>query len=767
MTPDADWKRVEELFHAALDREPSERPRFLESATQSTTLRRRVRALLSSHEAPAGFLTPPEAMHPSLAMDALSALLVGRRVGRYRIQGTIARGGMGTVYRAEQDRPRRSVALKVIPPGNLSDPVRRRFELETEFLGRLQHPGIAQVFEAGTAETDLGPCPFIAMELIEGLPLVRHVREHQLDLRRRLELLIAVCEAVQHAHHKGIIHRDLKPGNVLVTSAGQPKILDFGIARATAADLQITSATSELSSILGTLPYASPEQLTGKPEEVDTRSDVYALGVLAYEVVGGRLPHALEGRSIPEAIGELTGGATPPLRSIDASIPVDVETIVQHALERDPDQRYQSSAEMAADFRRFLADEVILARPPRWGERTVRFIRRHRIPAVLTAALGLAIVALAVLAGVHFMEVRRQRDQVTRSYEESAAEAAKATRITHVLLDLLSSADPRHAARPGVTVSEVLETMAARVDEELADHPRLESSVRRVIGKTYHSLGSYEVAGAQLERALILALAQYREEHPDLASALTEYGHLQTTMGSYGEAIYWLGRAVGMWSRLRELEPPPRTGLARDHAEALSHLAKAHHRSGDPVRAESLWRESLALRRSHFQGDHPDVATSLVNLGINLCQQGRRGEGQQLLEEALEIDRRVLGDDHSDVAEIEHSLAWLALEDGDLDRASGLFAHALDVLERRLPADHPVTVKTRDGQAEIHRRRGHLDRAIALLRTNLEARLGRFPADHPECVAAAGRLVEVLRARGADGDPVEAAELGGRFSLDR
>src|SRR5215831_8724338 len=283
-------------------------------------------------------------------------------VGRYRILQLVGEGGMGVVYEAEQEHPRRIVALKVMKPGIAGPEQVRRFEHESRVLGRLQHPGIAQIYEAGTADAGFGPQHYFAMEFIRGQSLREYAQALHLNVRQRLELMIKICDAVHHAHQRGVIHRDLKPGNILVDASGQPKILDFGVARSTDSDAHATRQT-DLGHLVGTLAYMSPEQVLGDPLELDTRSDVYALGVILYELLAGRLPYTVS-RNLPEAVQTIREEEPAPLSSIVRNYRGDIETIVAKALEKDKARRYASAAGLAADIRRYLTDEPIVARPP-------------------------------------------------------------------------------------------------------------------------------------------------------------------------------------------------------------------------------------------------------------------------------------------------------------------------------------------------------------------------------------------------------------------
>ncbi len=314
------------------------------------------------------------------------------RVGRYEILGVLGEGGMGTVYKAQQDQPRRTVALKVVRVGYMSPQMLRRFEHESQVLGRLQHSGIAQVYEAVTVADERGnPVPFFAMEFIRGDPLTAYANRKQLGTRERLDLIARICDAVYHAHQKGVIHRDLKPGNILVDESGQPKVLDFGVARATDSDIQQTTLQTDIGQLIGTPQYMSPEQASGDPDALDTRSDVYALGVISYELLTGRRPYDLSGKMIHETSRILSEEEPTRLSSLDPTLRGDVETIVAKALEKDKARRYQSAEALAGDIRRYLKDEPIAARPASTWYQLAKFSKRNR------ALVGGVVVSFFIL----------------------------------------------------------------------------------------------------------------------------------------------------------------------------------------------------------------------------------------------------------------------------------------------------------------------------------------------------------------------------------
>src|SRR6516165_5703455 len=368
---------VEALFQQAVDLVPERRGAFLdERCGGDPDLRAAVERLLHFDAKAQGapdFLQSPAA--------EVRAALPGRAAampasfGRYRLLRLHGEGGMGTVYEAEQDNPRRTVALKVIRPGLVSPEYLKRFSHEAQILARLQHPGIAQVHEAGMSEDGQS---FFAMEFIRGMPLDEYARGRGLEAAARLELLARVCDAVQHAHDNGVIHRDLKPGNILVDETGQPKVLDFGVAHVAGTDLLTTSSRTQTGQLLGTLSYMSPEQIAAAPTGLDGRSDVYTLGVILFELLAHRLPYHLEQLPVHEVARVIQQQEPSRLGSVDTHYRGDVEIIVAKALEKDKTRRYASAGELAEDLRRHLAHEPIRARPASALYQVLKFTRRHR-----------------------------------------------------------------------------------------------------------------------------------------------------------------------------------------------------------------------------------------------------------------------------------------------------------------------------------------------------------------------------------------------------
>ena len=417
------WQRVQDIFDRVLEAPPAGRATVLDEACgDDAELRAEVESLLE-HESQAGddFLVSPvsASRRPHAEPDAWADKLLNTKIGRYTLTRLIAAGGMGCVFEAKQDQPARSVALKILRPGLSASSALARFRLEPEVLGRLRHPNIAQVFEAGVHEDERGAVPYFAMELIpEAQSLSDYADAANLAVRQRLELFARVCDAVHHGHQKGIIHRDLKPANILVDSSGEPKVIDFGVARATDSDVAVTTLRTDVGELIGTLQYMSPEQCAADPHELDTRSDVYSLGVVLYELLCGQRPYDLAHTPFPTAARIICERAPARPSTIDRKLRGDLELIVLKALEKDAPRRYQSTAELAADIRRYLNREPIAAKTPTAWTRAVRWVTRHPRWSTLIGCLMVALVVVgATYLSVWLLYARPYKMVVSEDYK--------------------------------------------------------------------------------------------------------------------------------------------------------------------------------------------------------------------------------------------------------------------------------------------------------------------------------------------------------------
>ena len=620
------------------------------------------------------------------------------KIGRYTITRLIGEGGMGAVYEAEQDQPRRTVALKVIKPGMASPELLRRFAQESQALGRLQHPGIAQIYEAGTADTGYGPQPYFAMEFIRGETLRDYAAKHSLPTRQRLDIIARVCDAVQHAHQRGLIHRDLKPGNILVDETGQPKILDFGVARVTDSDAQATMQT-DVGQLVGTLAYMSPEQVLADPLELDTRSDVYALGVILYELLAGRLPYDIS-RKIHEALQAIREEDPSRLSSVDRSYRGDIETIAAKALEKDKTRRYNSAAELAADIRHYLNDEPIVARPPSTIYQLEKFGRRHKalvfglasVFAALVVGLGLAVwqarratnaekaalldrdrataaerTATAArdealtakgIAVAAESQARLDRDKAVSEKERADTESATAKAVTEFLNKNLFeqvSGGTQRGASTDVSVSGALDRAAARIDGAFKGQPLVEAGVREAVAGAYLSLLLYEKAAPQIERALALRRGIQGEEDTDVMKTTLMMVTIHASQRKFKESAALLSKVVDVYTRR----------FGADHVDTLKYsleLASLYMLVENFAKAEVLARSVAEGRRRTLGADNKDTILATLTLGGIYETQQKLPEALTWTTRAYESSRKSLGENDSMTLSARATMQRLSLK---------------------------------------------------------------------------------------------------------
>jgi serine/threonine protein kinase len=632
-------------------------------------------------------------------------------VADYRILAKLGEGGMGVVYEAEQQHPRRRVALKVIRGGRLVDNHRvKLFQREAEALARLKHPGIASIYEAGCTEDGQH---FFAMELVAGETLAAYVERRRAEAGTRLEarevlaLFLNIAGAISYAHQRAVIHRDLKPSNILVTipaapsapGRGEPvpevKVLDFGLARITDTDVTASTIMTEAGQIRGTLAYMSPEQVRGNPDEIDLRSDIYSLGVILHELLTGVLPYDIPSGPLHEAVRVICEQSPRPLRRAQARptdrtrpLDRDLETIVGKALEKEPARRYQSVSDFAGDLERYLGDQPILARPASTAYQLRKLIARHKLPFVFLAAILVLLSTFTAATAVQSRRLARERDRALAAENRAMAEAETARRTADFMVGIFEVSDPSEARGNAVTAREVLDRGAKRIEGEMKDQPAVQATLMAALGRVYRSLGLYGTAEPLLRKSLDL---KRRSFGPDSLEAAESLCSLAESVGRIGTVFDGDRRSAG--SLARECLQIRRKILGNDDlavAEGASLLGTVLHWSGgEGAEAEALFREALAIRQRHLGRDNVLVASTLGELG-SLLSWGRRdlSGGEPLLTEALAIRRRLLPRDHPDVLDSLQALANHYSRKGDWDAAERFYAEALAAKRRVYGENH-------------------------------------------------------------------------------
>jgi len=722
----------------------------------------------------------PETVADATGAAPARARAIPDRIGRYHILRLLAEGGMGAVYEAEQEHPHRLVALKVIKTGYADQEMIRRFEQESQALGRLQHPGIAQIYEAGQAETAAGTQPYFAMEMIHGLPLVRYANERNLSVRERLLLLARTCEAVHHAHQRGLIHRDLKPGNILVDETGQPKILDFGIAQMTDSDAELTRQTS-VGQLIGTLSYMSPEQVMADPYEIDTRSDVYALGVILYELLAGKLPYNLSQKPLHEAVQIIREQEPTRLSSGNRLYRGDVETIVAKALEKDKTRRYASAAGLAADIRRYLNDEPITAHPPSALYQLQKLARRNR-----TAVAGILAVFFVLVAGVIVSSVeslrakhaevsarqaevqaesqrdravvaereatdardralkaevqsKRERDKAVAERRRADNEAATATAISNFLQnDLLQQASavgqgPGAKANPNITVRTVLDRAAGRIGKRFVERPQVEGSIEATIGTAYWNIGVLGAAKEHLERALQLLRRTLGDDNAATLAVAETLGETYRSAGDYRQAESLLHDTVDAYVRSRGADDP-------GTLKAMGALAGVYVMEGKMAEAQTLLTDVLARDRRVLGEDNETTLDTMGVLARVDFMSGKLTETEQLLLAVIAGQKRTFGPEHPYTINTMNNLAVLYQREGRYADAEKLYAKVIDIRRRVEGPDHPETLNSLNNLGVLYAVEGKYAQAEALYDQVLKMWRKQLGPDHPRTLSVMSNL---------------------------
>jgi len=761
------FQEITRLFNACLDLDESERSGFLkDECKENKLLFNEVMGLLAhdaSSEIPelltdADHLTDPTKFPLKTYIDSvLEQNPIPDHIGPFKIIKELGRGGMGIVYEAQQRSPNRRVAIKVVN-GLASSEHRKRLRREAQALALIEDPGVARIYSSGVDEVFGIRTPYIVMELVDGLHVDQWVREHNLSTNDRLQIITRIADAVQIAHSKGVIHRDLKLSNIVVladsNSPGQPKVLDFGIARLLDQQETIASTKQHTNNPVGTLQYMSPEQFDPDPALIDARSDIYALGIVAYTVLSGREPFDAESLSLSNAASIITNQSPIPLGGIDAALKGDVSTVVAKAMEKNPSRRYQTMEAFAADLRRVLDKKPILARPPSPAYLLSKFIDRNRV-------LSGSIVIIASIIIYSIFTIGEQRGKTLLESQTTQA-------VSSFIIDMLQSIEPDTAKGDEVTIRAVLDNATQRIDlGELESQPEIQARLRVVIARVYYSLGEYQNAHEQVNAAIDTLTTTHTSISVPVAEAVELRAQIETRAGLYAQAEQSFEIAASTYERLGEpkliLSPDgslghvyfwtnrlheseaffraalqeldgvdPATDARIGHAlsslastlESLGDLDAALEMHSQGIQAYKLYygehhskyaealndygntlaanngldianqvlRESLEIREKLFRDDHPDIAVSLNNLSIVLIRLGNPSDAIPMLIRARDIRMASLGPNHPSTASVYGNLARAYMEAEQLEIALNAFDEALSITQSAVGENHPMHI---------------------------------------------------------------------------
>jgi len=722
-------------------------------------------------------------------VDLTSGLEEGRSaivLGRYHLLQKIGEGGMGEVWLAEQKEPvRRRVALKLVKAGMNSREVLARFESERQALALMDHPAISKVLDAGSTPDG---APYFVMEYIAGVPITTYCDNHRLSTRDRLELFMHVCEGVQHAHQKAIIHRDLKPSNVLVTEVdgkGAPKIIDFGVAKALTQKLTADTIFTRVGTMIGTPEYMSPEQALSAGEDIDTRTDVYSLGTIFYELLAGTPPIDLRRAALDEFLRRLREEEPPKpstrirTRASDTSLEVarrrqseplalekqmrgDLDSIALKALEKDRARRYGSPSDMAADIARYLRNEAVLAVPPSAAYRARKFALRYRAALVTAAAFALVLILAAAISIAQSVRATRQRDRADR-------EAAVAQAVNDFLRnDLLAqaSAYQQSGAKtkpdPDLKVRTALDRAAARIPGKFDRQPEVEAGIRETIGLTYADLGLYAEARLHLQRAVDSYRRALGAENPKTLAATRALGANARDQGAYPESEKLLTDTLATQRRV----------LGAEHPETLVTmlaLGSLYTLAGKSPQAEALDAQLLEIRRRVSGREHPDTLKVMNNLALDYQDEGKYEQAEALFRDLVEIRRRVLGPDHPDTAKTinnlrrvlgpDHpdltmnmnNLVVIDVEQGKYETAETLAKQVVEMRRRLLGPEHPDTLQSLHNLAWVEYKQGRYAESEAVYTQTVDLRRRVLGPEHPKTLLSERNLADLYLAQGRYG----------------
>jgi serine/threonine protein kinase len=788
-----DPNRVQAVFLAAVERPAAERLAFLdETCGTDADLRRRVEALLAAHDAPGSFLdSPPPTAADGAIEGADPQASIGTHVGPYKVLELLGEGGMGAVYLAEQEEPvRRRVALKVIKAGMDSARVIARFEQERQALAVMDHPNVAKILDAGICPPagagGLAGKPFFAMELVQGVPITDFCDREQLTPKERLELFIPVCQAVQHAHQKGIIHRDLKPSNLLIArydGRPVPKIIDFGVAKATAEKLTERTLFTEVGQIVGTLEYMAPEQAELNNLDVDTRADIYSLGVILYELLAGSPPFTkkqLRGAAFDEML-RMIREVEPPkpstrlssseeLPSIAANrhlepakltrlLHGDLDWIAMKCLAKERTRRYETANGLATDIQRYLADEPVHAGPPLATYRLKKFLRRNKGPVVAAALVLLALVGgmIGTTIGLARAETARREavaaqlaeaeraEGERRANEELQRRLAQIQKSNEILASVFHDLDPKSEEKTGkplrAALGERMSQAVRQLEGEAVGDALAVTRLQKELAKALLGLGYPEKAIPVFVRERETNEKLLGPDHPDTLFSMKNLGAAYQDAGRLPEAI----------KLYEEVIPPLKAKLGPDDRNtliAINNLASAYQAAGRLPDAVKLYEEVHATRKARLAPDNPDLLTSVNNLAVAYQATDRLSEAIKLYEDVLAAQTAKSGADHVYTLVTMSNLATAYRKAGRLTDAIRQFEEAVPAFQAKLGSNHPSTITCMLNLSLAYQDAGRLPDAIKLLEQVVPAFKARLGPDHPNTLKSINNLAVAYRNAG-------------------